>query len=93
MTKRSRIQPLGENVLIQPAKIEKKTATGIYLPETASEERRQQGIVVAIGDDTSIKLKKGASVIFKRYGSSEEVEIDGVEYVIVAYKDILAVIE
>lgn len=87
------IRPLGENVLIQPEKPEKRTATGLYLPETSSDERRQEGKVVAIGESKDIKVKRSQRVVFKRYGSSEDVEIGGEKFVIVNYKDILAVIE
>lgn len=87
------VRPLGENVLIQPTKPEKKTATGIYLPENINEERRQEGKVVAVGTDKDMAVKKGEKVIFKRYGSSEEIEVAGEPYILVNYKDILAVIE
>lgn len=87
------IRPLGENVLIQSMKPEKKTATGIYLPENAGEERRQEGKVMAIGSSKDIAVKKGERVLFKRYGSSEEVEVAGEAYILVNYKDILAVVE
>lgn len=87
------VKPLGENVLVQPTKPEKKTATGIYLPDSASEERRQEGKVMALGASKDITVKKGEQVIFKRYGSSEEIEVGGESYVLVNYKDILAVIE
>lgn len=86
------IRPLGENVLIQPMKPEKKTSTGIYLPENASEERRQEGKVIALGSSKEISVKKGEIVIFKRYGSSEEIEVAGEPYMLVNCKDILAVI-
>lgn len=88
-----RVRPLGENVLIQPTKPEKKTATGIYLPETASEERRQEGTVVGLGTSKDISVKRGERVIFKRYGSSEEIDIANEPYILVNYKDILAVID
>lgn len=87
------VRPLGENVLIQPSKPEKKTATGIYLPEDAHEERKQEGKVVALGTSKEITVKKGERVVFKRYGSNEEIEVAGEPYVLVNYKDILAVIE
>lgn len=87
------VRPLGENVLVQLMQPEKKTATGIYLPETASEERRQEGKVVAIGKSEDIAVKKGERVVFKRYGSSEEIDIAGEPHVLVNCKDILAVIE
>jgi chaperonin GroES len=87
------VRPLGENVLIQPTKPEKKTATGIYLPDNASEERRQEGKVMALGTSKDIAVKKGERVVFKRYGSSEEIDVAGEAYMLVNYKDILAVIE
>lgn len=85
------IKPLGENILIQPEKPEEKTSAGIYLPETASQERSQIGKVVAVGESDKIKVKAGQKVVFRRYGG-EEVKIDGTEYLISSYKDVLAVI-
>lgn len=87
------IRPLGENVLIEPHKTEKKTATGIYLPEQSSDERKQQGKVMAVGPSEKITVKKGQKVIFKRYGSSEEIEMNGTSYLLIESKDILAVVE
>ncbi|NTW15128.1 MAG: co-chaperone GroES [Candidatus Moranbacteria bacterium] len=86
------VRPLGENILVKPEKAEKKTSAGIYLPENASEERPQQGKVIAIGDSDKIKVKKGQTVIYARYGGSE-VKIDGEDFLIVSAKDLLAVIE
>ncbi|OGI21490.1 MAG: co-chaperone GroES [Candidatus Moranbacteria bacterium RIFCSPHIGHO2_01_FULL_55_24] len=85
------VKPLGENVLIQPEKPEQKTAAGIYLPDTASQERSQIGKVVATGESEKILVKKGQRVIFRRYGG-EEVKIGNEDYLISSYKDILAVI-
>lgn len=85
------IKPLGENILIQPAKAEAKTSAGIYLPETASQDRSQIGKVIAIGESDKIKVKAGQKVVFRRYGG-EEVKIDGKEYMISSYKDVLAII-
>ncbi|MDP3957244.1 MAG: co-chaperone GroES [bacterium] len=89
--KKTHVKPLGENVLIHPEKPEQKTAAGIYLPDTASQERSQLGTVIAVGESDKIKVKKGQKVIFRRYGG-EEVKIDGQEYLITSYKDILAII-
>ncbi|NTW13751.1 MAG: co-chaperone GroES [Candidatus Moranbacteria bacterium] len=86
------VRPLGENVLIAPEKPEKKTTAGIYLPDNASEERPQQGKVIGIGDSEKIKVKKGQTVIYTRYGGTE-VKIDGEDYLIVTVKDLLAVVE
>ena len=90
--KNAKVKPLGDNVLIQPEKVNKKTESGIFLPESASEERPQQGKVVEIGESKEIKVKKNQKVIFKRY-SGTEVKIEGEEYLIVKNEDILAVVE
>lgn len=89
---KTNVRPLGDNVLVAPEKPEKKTSAGIYLPEIVSEERPQQGKVIAIGDDEKIRVKKGQTVIYTRYGGAD-VKVDGVDYVVVASKDILAVVE
>lgn len=85
------VRPLGENVLVHPEKPEQRTSAGIYLPETANQERSQLGKVIAVGESDKIKIKAGQKVIFRRYGG-EEVKIDGEEYLIANYKDILAVV-
>ncbi|TAK95689.1 co-chaperone GroES [Patescibacteria group bacterium] len=89
---KSKVQPLGENVLIQPVKADKKTTTGIFLPESASAEKPQEGRVIAVGEHKEIKVKKGQRVIFRRY-SGTEVKIDDEEYLIVKNEDVLAVIQ
>lgn len=86
------IRPLGENILVSPEKPEKKTEAGIFLPESASGERPQQGKVVAVGESEKIKVKKGQTVIYTRYGGAE-IKLEGEEYLIVGVKDVLAVIE
>lgn len=89
--KKINVRPLGENVLIMFEKPESKTTSGIYLPDTAAGEKPQQGRVVAIGESEKITVKVGDMVIYTRYGGTE-VKIDGMEYIIVTQKDLLAVI-
>lgn len=90
--KKPNIKPLGENVLILPEEAEEKTSGGIFLPDTAREERPQQGRVIAIGDSEKIKVSVNQKVIYNRYGGTE-VKVNGGEYLLVASKDILAIIE
>lgn len=88
------IKPVGERVLLKPTKGEEKTASGIYIPDSA-QEKKKEGTVEAVGtfkDGKEIPLKQGARVLYGGY-SNEEIEIDGEAYVIVDYKDILAIIE
>ena len=89
--KKPNIKPLGGNVLILPEKLEQKTSAGIFLPDTAREERPQQGRVMAVGESDKIKVAVSQKVIFNRYGGTE-VKIGSEEYLLVASKDILAVI-
>lgn len=90
--KKEVIQPLGENILIKLVKAEKKTKAGIYLPESAGEDRPQEGQVAAIGKSDKIKVKKNQKVIFAKY-SGTEIKMGGEEYLIMKNEDILAVVE
>ncbi len=86
------IQPLGENVLVKVIKETSKTNSGIVLPETANQEKPQEGKVIAIGDDKKIKVAKGQRVIFAKY-SGTEIKVDQEELLILKGEDILAVIK
>jgi chaperonin GroES len=90
--KKISIKPLGENVLIEPQMASKKTESGIYLPETASQERPQEGKVIAIGDNKEIKVKKGQTVIFNRFGGTE-IKVSEIDYIVIKNEDILAIVE
>jgi len=85
-----KIHPLGENVLVEPAKSDAKTASGIVLPDT-SEEKPQEGIIVAVGDDKKIKVKPGQKVIYSKY-SGNEIKVGEKEYLLVKNEDILAIV-
>lgn len=94
------IKPLADHVLIEPLKEEQKTKTGILLPETAEQERSEQGTVIAVGPGKKgkdgkvvpMEVKVGDLVLFTKYGPNE-VKVEEKEYLIAEEKDILAVIE
>lgn len=94
-----KIKPLGDRVLIEPIKEEKKKG-GIILPDTIDKERPEKGKVVAVGagkKDYNGKLmpmnvKKGDVVLFTKYGPNE-IKIDEKEYLIAREEDILAILE
>ena len=85
------IQPLGENVLVEPLKADAQTASGIVLPDT-SEEKPQEGIVIATGDDKKIKVKNGQKVIYSKY-SGNDIKVGEKEYLLVKNEDILAIVK
>ncbi len=82
------VQPLGTRVLIKPLEQDSKTTGGIYLPETAK-EKPQHGLVVAIGDDETIKVKPQDKVLFAKY-TGTEIQMDGANHLILESNDILA---
>ena len=85
------IKPLEDYVLIKIEKEEKKkTDSGIFLPESASEEKSQTGKVAAVGNSDKIKVKKNQKVIFKEFSGTE---IEGGKYLMVKNEDIMAVVE
>jgi len=86
-----KIKPLGERVVVKPFKEEEKTEGGIYLPETASKDKPQQGKVIAVGPDFK-GVKKGDKVIFAKYGGTE-IKIDKEEYLVLGADDVLAIAE
>ena len=92
------LKPLGDRVVILVLEQEEKTASGIFLPDTAK-EKPSQGEVIAVGpgklqdDGTRVALdvKAGDKIIFSKYAGTE-VKFEGVEYLIVSERDILAII-
>lgn len=85
------VRPLGDRVLVKIEKMEEKTAGGLFIPQTA-QEKTQEGVVEAIGDDTEvIKVKANDRVMYDKYAGTS-IQIKGDEYLIIRYSDILAVI-
>ncbi len=84
------IKPLGKRVLIKPVKEAERTASGIYIPETAK-EKKKQGIVVELGnvEEKELPVKKGDTILYAGY-SSEELEVDGEKFLILDIKDVIA---
>ncbi len=87
-----KIKPLGDRVLLKVSEGEQKSSGGIYIPETA-QEKTQEGVVVAIGDDKdAIKVKVKDRVMYDKYAGTT-IKVNGEERLIVKGDDILAVIE
>ena len=87
------IKPLADRVLILPAPAEEKTIGGIIIPDTAK-EKPLQGEVVAVGHgtkDEEMVLKVGDTVLYGKY-SGNEIEFEGVKYLMMRQSDVLAVL-
>lgn len=94
------LTPLHDQVIIKPLSAEEKTQSGIILPDTVSKERPEQGEIVAVGPGrlldngqrSPLSVQVGQKVMFKKY-STEELKYDGQEYLVVAERDILAIVK
>jgi chaperonin GroES len=93
---KTKLQPLGDRVLVKPIPREEVTKGGIVLPDTVK-EKPQEGEVLAVGpgkmtDDGNripLDVKVGDKVIYAKYGGTEIKEVDE-ELIILRESDILA---
>ncbi len=84
------IQPLADYVVAQQEAAEAKTASGIYLPEAAT-EKPKTAKVIAVGKKVEA-VKVGDKILYKSY-STTDVKIEGQEYILVKEEDILATVK
>ena len=94
-----KIRPLHDRVVVKRMEEERKTASGIVIPDTAA-EKPDQGEVVAVGpgkkDDQgkiiAMDLKAGDRVLFGKY-AGQAVKVEGEELLVMREEDIMGVIE
>ncbi len=89
----AKIKPLADRVLIEPLEAETKTASGIYIPDSAK-EKPQRGKILAVGPgnkDEKMEVKAGDMVLYGKY-SGTEINVDGKDLLIMRQSDILAII-
>jgi len=94
-----KIRPLHDRVIVKRMEEERKTASGIVIPDTAA-EKPDQGEVVAVGpgkrDDSgkliAMELKVGDRVLFGKY-AGQTVKGKGDELLVMREEDIMGVVE
>lgn len=98
-----KINPLQDRVVVRPLTDEEAgnvSVSGIIIPNTAKEDRPEQGVVVAVGNGKwdedgekriPLDVKEGDRVVFSKYGY-EEVKLDNKEYYILSESSLLAII-
>jgi len=95
----STVRPLEDRILVKPLDAETKTASGLFLPESAK-EKPMQGKVVAVGPGKLLDngkrqdplVKKGDTVVYGKYAGTE-IEIKNVKHIIVRETELLGLIE
>ena len=93
-----KFMPTPGRVLVKPVKKDDVTKGGIYLPDTASKEKPQEGEIVAVGAEVKLDdvvktspAKVGDTVLFAKWGGEEYKDEDGTEYKFIKFEDIIAV--
>jgi len=95
----SKLQPLGDRVVVRREESEGRTAGGIVLPDSAK-EKPQRGVVVSVGDGKllddgsrgKLQVKPGDRVIFTAW-AGETFKIDSDELLLMREEDILAIVD
>lgn len=84
------IQPMKDYVVAINEEATNKTASGLYLPDSANEKPKIAKIV-AVGKAVH-ELKTNDRIIYKSY-STTEVKVGGTEYILVKEEDVLATVK
>jgi chaperonin GroES len=95
----TKIRPLQDRIIVKRLDSEEKTASGLYIPDSAK-DKPQQGKVIAVGkgkvkEDGSVlpvEVKKGDKILFGKYAGTE-IKVDNEEYLIMREEDVLGVVE
>jgi chaperonin GroES len=96
--KMATIKPIGDKVVVEVSEQDDKTASGLYLPDSAK-KKPQEGTIVAVGlgrvldsgARNELTVKVGDRVLFSKYGGNE-VNVDGKEYTILDEDQIYAIL-
>lgn len=94
----AQLKPLGDKVVVKLIEAEDKTASGLYLPDSAK-KKPTEGEIIAIGTGrvldngqrNSLNVKVGDKVLFSKYGGNE-VTVDGTDYTILDEDQIYAIV-
>ncbi len=94
-----KIRPLHDRVIVKRMEEERKTASGIVIPDSAT-EKPDQGEVLAVGkgrvgDDGKVRaldVKVGDRVLFGKY-AGQAVKLDGDEVLVMREEDIMGIVE
>ena len=94
-----KIRPLHDRVIVKRLEEERKTASGIVIPDNAA-EKPVQGQVIAVGPGkrdengkhVAMDVKAGDRILFGKY-AGQTVKVDGEELLVMREEDIMGVVE
>jgi chaperonin GroES len=93
---RMKLKPLGDRLIVRAIEEEQTTASGLVLPDTAT-EKPQKGKVLAVGDGKlddagkriPLDVSEGDEVLYSKYGGTE-IKLDGEDLLVLRESDVLA---
>ncbi len=93
------ILPLRDRIVVAPLPKDEVTLSGILIPDSAKQDKPEQGTVIAVGPGVfdsgklvPMTLKVGDTILFSKYGY-KEVKVGGKEYFILSESEVLAVLK
>ena len=95
-----KIRPLHDRLIVRRKEEERTTASGIVIPESASAEKPDQGVIEAVGngkllEDGNVRkldVNVGDRVLFGKY-AGQAVTVDGDELLVMKEEDVMGIIE
>ena len=95
-----KLTPINDHLIVKALKGEKKSPSGIIIPERVEMERPERGAVIAVGpgrelengNRSSMPVSVGQTVLFKKY-APDEIKIDGEEFLVITLSDVMAIVE
>lgn len=85
-----KLQPLADRVVAKSIEAVNKTASGIFIPDSAK-EKPQMAEVIAVGKEVK-EVKAGDKILYAKYGPTE-VKVEGQELLLLKEEDVLAVVK
>ena len=93
----AKLKPLADRVVVKPNQADEKTASGLFIPDTAK-EKPMQGTVVAVGPGKvengtliAMTVKEGDHVLYGKYAGTE-LSLDGEDVLVMRESDLLGIV-
>ena len=96
------LRPVDARIVVQKPAREEQTASGIILPDTVNEQGQTAiGEVIAVGPGSRnmmsgevmpMQIELGETILYTKFGGTEVIH-NGEEFILMAEKDVIAVIE
>ena len=96
------LKPFDARVIVKKPERQEQTASGIILPDTVNEQGQTAiGEVIAVGPGSRnmmsgevmpMQIEVGETILYTKFGGTEVIH-NGEEFILMAEKDVIAVIE